>query len=254
MKVSIITVVFNGEKYLEQTIQSVLNQSYSDIEYIIIDGGSTDGTLDIIKKYEDKLGYWVSEKDNGIYDAMNKGISKATGELVGIINADDYYSPDAVTLVVDFYEKEDNPDILYANMELMTEDTNKSQVIIPSMKGLTKEMSLNHPTCFVKKILYDERKFNLNYSISADYELMMYFIHQNKSFYYIPQTLAYMRLGGASDNFVLSSKEVFLVQLKYFNIAIALKSITMRYLKRVIRIISTPFLTDNLIVKIKGFR
>ena len=89
--VTIITVVFNGEAYLEETIQSVINQTYDNVEYIIIDGGSTDGTLDIIKKYENQIDYWISEKDHGIYDAFNKGISLAQGTLVGIQNADDYF-------------------------------------------------------------------------------------------------------------------------------------------------------------------
>src|ERR1700742_4639960 len=89
--VSVVTVVYNGAKHLEQTINSVLNQSHKNVEYIIIDGGSTDGTLDIIKRYEDKIDYWQSERDGGIYFAMNKGVSLAKGELIGILNADDFY-------------------------------------------------------------------------------------------------------------------------------------------------------------------
>ena len=98
--ISIITVSYNAVKTIEDTILSVINQTYPNIEYIIIDGGSTDGTLDIIKKYQDKITYWVSEPDKGIYDAMNKGIAKANGELIGIINADDWYELDAVQNVV----------------------------------------------------------------------------------------------------------------------------------------------------------
>lgn len=112
--VSIITVVFNGEKYLEQTILSVLNQTYSNIEYIIIDGGSSDATLDIINKYTDKIDYWVSEPDSGIYDAMNKGISLATGQLIGIINSDDWYELDAVEEIVRAYK--DGSTIIYGFM------------------------------------------------------------------------------------------------------------------------------------------
>lgn len=99
-KVSIITSVFNGEEYLEETILSVLNQSYDNIEYIIIDGGSTDKSVDIIKKYEDRLAYWISEKDNGMYDGIAKGFSHATGEICAYINSDDFYQPTAIQTVV----------------------------------------------------------------------------------------------------------------------------------------------------------
>mgnify|MGYP000302656355 FL=1 len=103
--ISVVTVSYNAIATIEQTILSVINQKYSAIEYIIIDGGSTDGTVDIIKKYEDKISYWVSERDNGIYDAMNKGIRHATGKIVGIINSDDWYEMDAFATVADLYLK-----------------------------------------------------------------------------------------------------------------------------------------------------
>jgi len=109
--VSIVTVVYNGEKYLEQTIRSVINQRYDNIEYIIIDGGSTDGTLDIVEKHEKMIDYWISEPDEGIFDAMNKGIKICRGELIGLINADDYYAPNAIERVVSCYLKE-KPDLM----------------------------------------------------------------------------------------------------------------------------------------------
>ncbi|MEA1893278.1 MAG: glycosyltransferase [Campylobacterota bacterium] len=115
--ISIVTVVFNGEKHLEQTIQSVVNQTYKNIEYIIIDGGSTDGTVDIIKKYEDKISYWVSEKDSGIYDAMNKGIDVANGEWINFMNAGDIFFDNNVLESV--FHKEslatDNIDLFYSD-------------------------------------------------------------------------------------------------------------------------------------------
>ena len=98
--VSIITVVLNGESHLEHTINSVLCQTYENLEYIIIDGGSSDGTQDIIRKYQDKIDYWISESDDGIYDAMNKGILQAKGELIGILNSDDWYELETVELMV----------------------------------------------------------------------------------------------------------------------------------------------------------
>ena len=106
--VSIVTVVFNGEKYLKETIQSVINQSYDNVEYIIIDGGSTDETLNIIKKYEDKIDYWVSEQDEGMYDALRKGFSLCNGEVMAYINADDFYLPNAFTTIIDIFKKHED--------------------------------------------------------------------------------------------------------------------------------------------------
>ncbi|MDO4190908.1 MAG: glycosyltransferase, partial [Bacteroidales bacterium] len=108
--VSIITVCFNAEKTIEQTIQSVINQTYSNIEYIIIDGKSTDSTLNIVSKYKDNIATIISEPDNGIYDAMNKGIKLSSGELIGIINADDWYEKDAVKIMVNKYLSTENKD------------------------------------------------------------------------------------------------------------------------------------------------
>ena len=113
--VSVITVVYNGEKYLEQTIQSVINQTYNNIEYIIIDGGSTDTTLDIIKKYKDYISYFISEPDNGLYDAMNKGIRRANGELIGMLNSDDWLNLDAISTVQNAYVKNPGTKILHGD-------------------------------------------------------------------------------------------------------------------------------------------
>ncbi|HCK65102.1 MAG TPA: glycosyltransferase, partial [Anaerolineae bacterium] len=109
-KVSIITPSYNQAKYLEQTIQSVLNQNYSEIEYILIDGGSNDGSINIIKKYQDKFAFWISEKDNGQADAINKGFAKATGDIVAWLNSDDYYLPETIAKVVKVFEA--NPDVV----------------------------------------------------------------------------------------------------------------------------------------------
>lgn len=107
--ISIITVSFNSEKYIEQTIKSVLDQSYKNIEYIIIDGGSSDQTVKIIKKYNNKIDYWVSEKDSGLWNAMNKGINLSKGSIIGIINSDDYYYKNALQTIANYFNK--NPDI-----------------------------------------------------------------------------------------------------------------------------------------------
>jgi len=254
IKVSIITVVYNGEKYLEQTIQSILNQTYKNIEYIIIDGGSTDRTIEIIKRYEYKLAYWISEKDNGIYDAMNKGIKKSTGELVGIINADDWYEKGAANNIVECYFNNEKPDIIYGNLKLLNEETNQARISIPLIDRLNKDMSLNHPTCFVKKDIYNDKLFDTSYRICADYNIMMHFKVSNKRFYYLDKLISNMRIGGASDNFILSTNEVYRVQKKYFGISIAVKNIISRYMKRAIKNIILLLFSKSKVEKIKGFK
>jgi len=254
IKVSIITVVYNGEKYLEQTIMSVLSQNYSNIEYIIIDGGSTDGTLGIIKKYENKLAYWISEKDNGIYDAMNKGIQHATGELIGLINSDDYYEPNSVSSIMNTYLKNGKPDVLFGDMKLINTETNQSKIIFSSESKLNRDMTLNHPTCFVRKILYTEKLFDSSFKICADYDFITYMYKHNKSFKYIPEIIACMRIGGASDNFILSTKEVFIVQKKYFGLGLGLANILIRYSKRIFKIFIQTFLSVKIVETLKGFK
>ena len=148
--VSVITVVLNGEKYLEQTIKSVLSQTYNNIEYIIIDGQSKDKTLDIIKKHETKIDYWLSEKDGGIYYAMNKGIANANGDIIGILNADDFYSQDTILNVVNTFLNTDadvfHGDIIFLNDKQETR-------MQPDIHKMMQQPSVFHPTCFVKKHL-----------------------------------------------------------------------------------------------------
>ena len=117
--VSIITPVFNGNSYLEQTIQSVLGQTYENIEYIVIDGGSTDGSLEIIKKYEDKLDYWISEKDSGMYGAINKGLKIASGDILAYLNSDDLYFPNSVESAADYFNRHPSTELIYGNCEFI---------------------------------------------------------------------------------------------------------------------------------------
>jgi len=199
-KVSIITVVYNGIVHLEQTISSVLGQSYDNIEYIIIDGGSTDGTVELIKQYEDKIAYWVSEPDGGIYDAMNKGLAKARGEIVGLINADDWYETDAVSVVVETFEKE-NADVVHGSMRIVKESGESFVKMAESdISNLKKGMLLNHPTVFAKKSLYDQYgNFDTSYKIVADWEMMMRWFLNDVHFVPTKETLANFRMGGVSS-------------------------------------------------------
>jgi glycosyltransferase involved in cell wall biosynthesis len=172
--VSIITPCFNSENTIARTIESVLNQTYKYIEYIIIDGASTDTTLDIIRKYEPEFQgrmRVISEKDNGIYDAMNKGIKQANGELIGIVNSDDYYNHDSVEVIVENMLNEKHQ-ILYGYQRNLKDDQ-ETKVCIYHHAFLNQQM-ITHPTCFVTKSVYDDYGlYNCKYKSSADYEFML---------------------------------------------------------------------------------
>ncbi len=206
-KVSIITVCYNSEKTIEDTIKSVVNQSYPNIEYILIDGVSSDNTLTIINKYKKQITKVVSEKDNGIYDAINKGISLATGDIIANLNSDDFYIDNNVIAdVVATFEKE-KTDTLYADLYYIDAvDTNK---IVrywkskPYKEGLfLKGWMPPHPTFFVKKEVYQKHGlFDLQFKSAADYEIMLRFIHRyNVSISYLPRVIVKMRVGGMSNS------------------------------------------------------
>lgn len=198
--VSIVTVVYNRKTYLEQAIKSVLNQQYKNIEYIIIDGGSTDGTLEIIKKYDDRLDYWLSEPDNGIYNAMNKGIKISSGELIGILNSDDYYPPFSLREIVNEYSLSDT-DIIHGNMIFFTEynDFCNFMNAKPDIEQMFFRPSIFHPTCFIKKTVYSEiGLFDETFQLIADYDFLLRAMEHNCEFHYIDKLIAVFRHGGAS--------------------------------------------------------
>ncbi|MDT8427055.1 MAG: glycosyltransferase family 2 protein, partial [Methyloprofundus sp.] len=168
--ISVITVVFNGEQYLEQTINSVIGQTYDNVEYIIIDGGSTDGTLDIIRRYEGAIDYWVSEGDEGISDAFNKGITLCSGEMIGIINADDWYEKKALLTIKEYIGK---ADVLYGDMNLLDDEEIK---VTPKIdyKDLKQNMTICHPSCFINSSVYKKRFiYNTDFNYAMDYELLL---------------------------------------------------------------------------------
>jgi glycosyltransferase involved in cell wall biosynthesis len=211
--VSIITVAYNADPFIEKTIQSVLSQTYSPIEYIIIDGGSTDYTVDIIKGYSNRIAYWSSEKDNGISEAFNKGLSKATGDIIGIINADDWYENDTVERVVyDF----GNADILYGDLQLLKKEK-KDFIQKGNHRLLAREMTVNHPTVFIKKDCYEKwGNFSEKYKCAMDYDLLLRLYTSNCRFKYIPFVLSNMRLEGLSDyNWLLGCRETLAIKNKY---------------------------------------
>ena len=179
MKVSIITVAFNSARTIEKTILSVLSQSYPEIEYIVVDGGSTDGTLEIIQRYENRLAVWISEPDTGMYDAMNKGIAKASGEVIGILNSDDVYMSDqSVNELMGLMQKE-QVDVVFADL-ILVDPIKTDQLVRYYDSSYFKPSRFRwgwmpaHPTVFVKKTLYAlVGPFATDYQIAADYEMLI---------------------------------------------------------------------------------
>lgn len=203
MKISIITACLNSEKTIEDAILSVVNQNFPNIEYIIVDGGSTDGTLRIIEKYKDKISKVISEPDKGLYDAMNKGIQVTTGEIVGILNSDDFYTANNVIgEIVQFFEKGNDAvygDLIYVEREDKGKIVRKWQAGEFESKKLKYGWAVPHPSFFVRKNLYEKYGlFNLDFKIAADYELMLRFLVKNIKIAYFKNYLVCMREGGLS--------------------------------------------------------
>lgn len=221
VKVTIITLCFNSINTIEQTFKSVLSQNYSNLEYIVIDGGSTDGTIDVIKKYQDKLAYWNSEKDEGIADGFNKGIAKANGDIVGIINSDDWYAPDTITKVVETFINNPTADFVFG--DIIYTDLNGAELYIQTgnpnyQKSLKYEMTaIHHPTVFVRRTVYQNYGgFDKGYRIAMDYEFLLRITSKGVNGLYIPTVLAFMRLGGESDCHCLKAyAEVREISMKY---------------------------------------
>ncbi len=167
-KISIVTVCFNASKVLEQTIQSVINQKYQNIEYIVIDGNSTDGTVEIIKKYSDKIDYWVSEPDNGIYDAMNKGVNVATGTWVNFMNAGDVFFDENVIYSIFNSDIKEDCQIIYGKT-IVKCPWGKYIVTPNSVNKLDRTMPFCHQSTFTRRILLEEFKFDTRLNIASDF-------------------------------------------------------------------------------------
>ena len=206
MKVSLITATYNSENFLEECIVSVINQRYKNIEHIIVDGNSTDNTLGIIKKYEPHIAKWTSKSDRGMYDAINKGIAMATGDIIGILNSDDILvAEDVIETIVKTFEEND-VDTVYGDLEYVAAaDTNK---IIRIWKGRPYKRSRfkygwmpAHPTFYIKKSLVEKYGFYENhYYTAADYEFMARYLYKNNvSSVYLPMLIVKMRMGGQSN-------------------------------------------------------
>lgn len=236
---SIITVCFNSEKTIEKTIQSVLGQSYEDFEYIIVDGNSTDGTMQIVEKYRDCISTIISEPDKGLYHAMNKGIAIAKGKVIGIINSDDWYEPNALEWVARAYENSDHQTVFYGLCKYF-ENGNESKILSYHHNSLP-VMMISHPSVFVPSLLYEKLgAFNVSFKISADYELLLRFFQNGVPFFRIERVLANYRSGGVSD---IKSTRLEEAKIHLLHGQISRKRYLIRWLRYCInRVIKPPFL------------
>lgn len=197
--VTIITVVYNDKKGIERTINSVLNQSYPDIEYIIIDGGSNDGTQQVIERYRSHISNYISGPDDGIYDAMNRGLRLANGDLIGIINSGDFLEEGALEQVVKAYNEHPDADVYHGMLRIYSVSGQFMQVIGNASTFLSTGM-IEHPACYVKRSAYEKfGHFDLQYTSSADYDFMLRLWKQNASFHFIESILANFFMGGMSS-------------------------------------------------------
>lgn len=206
MKVSIITAVFNGETTIQNCLESIAGQSYKNIEYIVIDGCSSDNTLEIIKKYRNQVAVLISEPDTGIYNALNKGIRRATGEIIGILHADDVYHDTRVIEKVVTCFIQNDIDACYGDLEYVDKSDLKKVVrywrACPYRQGsFYRGWMPPHPTFFASRNTFERYGlYNENFQIAADYELMLRFIEKYTiKIQYIPEVLVKMRIGGLSN-------------------------------------------------------
>lgn len=195
---TIITVTYNAEKELERTIQSVVSQTYfPHIEYIIIDGNSKDNTVSIIQKYESSISSWVSEPDKGIYDAMNKGISRAKGHWINFMNAGDIFTSDTIVEDV-FREQIADFDVVYGNYILVYQHFKKNMYTPKDLSGFYGYMLMNHQSVFLKTEVARSHLYDLSYKIACDYEQLLYFYHSGRKFLHLNKFIAEFSYGGLS--------------------------------------------------------
>jgi len=207
MKVTIITVTYNSEECIEQCILSVLNQTYSNIEYVIIDGKSKDNTVNVIRKYSENISYWISETDRGMYDAINKGIEVSSGDIIGLLNSDDlFYSNDVVESIVNTFQS-NQVDSVYGDLEYVFSDNINKVYRIWKGKYFKRSRFLfgwmpAHPTFYVKRNIYMKfGGYENHFHSAADYELMCRYLYKHKlSSFYLPKLIVKMRKGGQSNN------------------------------------------------------
>lgn len=241
IKISIVTVVLNDADNIEKTLISVVGQDVENLEYIVIDGGSADGTLDIIEKYRDRIDLLVSEKDDGIYDAMNKAIALASGECLCFMNSGDVFERNNSVSELFLKRANMNADVIYADHKIIYPTKIKITKALP-VSNIWKGSAFSHQSCFVRREVLNEVKFNEVNRITADYELFYRLYKMNKVFEYVPVLVAAISSGGVSDIKRIDSivsrwniqEKTLKVNLYYMKLVII--EIVKRYVKRLLRI------------------
>lgn len=219
MRVTIVTTSFNSSSTIRYTIESVLHQTYTDIEYIIVDGGSTDHTLDIVREYEPLFNgrlRWISEPDKGIYDAMNKGVRMSSGDVIGFLNSDDFFtSADSLECLVDALRIH-NVDAVYGDVHYVNKDNLSRCVRYYSSAGFRRFKMIfgympAHPTFYCRRKIFERHGlFDTSLKVASDFELLLRFIYVNRiSTYYIKKDCVTMRTGGASTSGLASHRAIF---------------------------------------------
>lgn len=246
MKVSIITIVYNNKDCIKDSIESVLSQCYKDVEYIIIDGGSSDGTKDVISSYVSSISNYTSEKDNGLYDALNKGISKATGDIIGILHSDDlFYDENSLLNVMEAFN-DSKADLVYAKgIYVKRNDLSKVKRIFSSKSFKSRYLKWGwiplHTTIYVRRELFQRYGlYNENYSIASDYDISLRWF-KNKSIkkYFLNKFIVKMRLGGKSTTPKLqrkkSAEDLRIIRnhnlMGYFTLAFKISRKILQYIK-----------------------
>jgi glycosyltransferase involved in cell wall biosynthesis len=223
MRLSIITPVYNAERTIEKTLLSVIHQSRrAELEYIVVDGGSTDRTLDILQKYANYIDVVITEKDCGVYDAMNKGVRCATGDIIGIINSDDWYNSDAFQIVERTFAEYPDTSILYSPIENYFDGEYLNTFSPGQLDLLPFKFTINHPSCFMRRSAYDQvGNYDLSYRIAADYDLILRAYQAGLTFRAVNLPLVSYSLNGMSgkpmskfqqicESWRVGSKEQFL--------------------------------------------
>ena len=206
LQLSIATITLNSEKTLRDTIASVERQTYRDFEYIIVDGGSTDKTLSIVKENKGRVANWISESDEGIYDAMNKAVQMASGDVIGLLNSDDVYaSDDVLSQVMQVFEEKSDVDMVYGDLIYVASNDLNREIRLWKTKAFDREFFPGglvppHPTLFVRKKVYEKHLFLKHFQYAADYEFMLRTLHKEgfKS-HYLPVVMVRMRIGGQTS-------------------------------------------------------